>query len=85
MVLQPLLDGAQVHRMLDDLMVIGNVQFVGVHWRMERPSELMLPDRLDHILTDELQLVGVSSTAWLRDEGWLDLKSSTIMLLKTLF
>jgi len=39
----------------------GQVQFLGIHWLMERPGKLMFPYCLQDILLQELDLVGDSA------------------------
>lgn len=48
---QLLLYRAEVHRLIDDVVVVRDVELLGVHWLVEDPSLVVLPDRLDHTLS----------------------------------
>ncbi len=54
---KPLLDRAQVHRLLDDCEVVRQPQLDGVNRQVEGPSVLVLPHALDQRVLQELSLV----------------------------
>ena len=73
-VLQTFLDGAKVHGMLDDFVIVRNVKFDGVDWSVEGPAELVFPDGLDDHVLQILQLVGLAAGKVLpRHGGRVDL------------
>ena len=49
--------------MFNNFVIIGDVKFVGIHWGLEGPSELVLPDRLHHSVLKIVELVGVAAGA----------------------
>ena len=60
-VVEPLLDGSEIHGVFDDLVVVWDVEFVGVDRCLEGPAELVLPDGLHHGVLEVEQLVGGSA------------------------
>ena len=82
-VLEPLLDGAEVHRLLDDLEVVRKTQLDCVHGIVEGPGVLVFPHDPHNTVLEDQQLVRVAaSAAWGRldrrlphpiDRGHLDL------------
>ena len=73
-VLQSLLDGAKVHGVLDDLVIVGDIELDGVDGAVEGPAELVLPDGLHDGVLQVLELVGVAARAvrW-GYGGWMNL------------
>lgn len=62
-VLQPLLDGPHVHRLLDNLKVVRESELDGVHRSMEGPGVGVFPHCLDDVALDDGDLVSVSASA----------------------
>ena len=70
--LEALLDGAHVHGLPDDGVVVVEVQPDRVHRRLERRGELVVPHGLEDVLVDVLELVGsVGDGAGGGEEWWL--------------
>ena len=65
-VVKPLPDRAQVHRLLDDLEVVGEAELDRVHREVEGPGVVMLPHGLHDAAPEDGELVGVAAAA----PGW---------------
>ena len=62
LVAQPLADGAEVHGLLHDAVVVGEAELDHVHRLLEGPGELVRPDGGHHLPLHVEQLVG--GPAW---------------------